>query len=235
MAALPPVGDSREPLALRAGLKGEGGFVVGLAAVAAGAWALLLTGQGGMQMSVAPFLVGWTVMMAAMMLPSVGPLAIVFTRSSRDDAAVVALAFGYLLVWVATGFAALAVVRAVNVEMLGPQAVGAIVALAGAYQLTPLKAACLRRCRSPFDFLMQRWRRGLRGAARLGVEHGFYCVGCCWGLMAVLVGAAAMSPAWAASIALIVFVEKALPRGEAVALALGVVAVVAGVAFAIGS
>jgi len=113
--------------------------VLALAVVAAAAWALLLAGHGEMQMSAVPFLVGWTVMMAAMMLlPSVGPLAIVYYRSSRDHAASAALAIGYLVAWVATGFAALAVVRAVDVEMLSPQAVGAIVALAGAYQLTPL-------------------------------------------------------------------------------------------------
>jgi predicted metal-binding membrane protein len=222
-------------MAARAHLAGEGGFLIALAAVTAGAWALLLTGQREMQMSAAPFLAGWTVMMAAMMLPSVGPLAIVYRRSSHDPAATAALASGYLLVWVATGLAALAVVRAVDVEMLSPQAVGAIVALAGVYQLTPLKTACLWRCRTPFDFLMQRWRRGRRGAVRLGLEHGLYCVGCCWGLMAVLVGAAAMAPAWAALIALIVFVEKILPRGDVAARALGVVAIVAGAAYGIGS
>jgi predicted metal-binding membrane protein len=219
----------------RARPAGEGGFLLALAAVTVGAWALLLTGQRGMEMSPAPFLGGWTVMMAAMMLPSVGPLAIVYRRSSQDAAATAALASGYLLVWVATGFAALLVVRTVDVEMLSPQAVGAIVALAGAYQLTPLKAGCLRRCRSPFDFLMQRWRRGRRGAVRLGLEHGLYCVGCCWGLMAVLVVAAAMAPAWAALIALIVFVEKVVPRGDVAARVLGVVAVVAGTAYGIAS
>jgi predicted metal-binding membrane protein len=211
------------------------GLVLALAAVAGAAWILFLSGQGGMQMRAAPFLAGWTVMMAAMMLPSVSPLAIVYHRSSRDRAGSVALAIGYLLVWVATGIAALAVVRAVDVEMLGPQAVGAIVALAGLYQLTPLKTACLRRCRSPIDFLMQRWRRGRRGALRLGAEHGVYCVGCCWGLMAVLVVAAAMAPVWAALIALIVFAEKVLPWGVTAARALGVVAIVAGAAYAIGS
>jgi predicted metal-binding membrane protein len=211
------------------------GLVLALAAVAGGAWILFLSGQGGMEMRAAPFLAGWTVMMAAMMLPSVSPLAIVYHRSSRDHAGSVALAIGYLLVWVATGIAALAVVRAVDVEMLGPQAVGAIVALAGLYQLTSLKTACLRRCRSPIDFLMQRWRRGRRGALRLGAEHGVYCVGCCWGLMAVLVVAAAMAPVWAALIALIVFAEKVLPWGVTAARVLGVVAIVAGAAYAIGS
>jgi predicted metal-binding membrane protein len=82
---------------------------------------------------------------------------------------------------------------------------------------------------------MQRWRGGRRGAVRLGLEHGLYCVGCCWGLMLVLVGAAAMAPAGAALIALIVFVEKVLPWGVVAARALGVVAVVAGAAYAIGS
>ncbi len=215
----------------------DGGFGDGLAVAvfAAGAWALLLAGGHEMRMSATPFLVGWTVMMAAMMLPSVAPLAIVYHRSSRDPAATVALTTGYLLVWAATGIAALAVVRVIDVGMLGRQAVGGIVALAGAYQLTPLKAACLRRCQTPFDFIMRRWRRGRRGAVRLGLDHGLYCVGCCWGLMAVLIGAAAMSLAGAAVIALIVFVEKALPRGIGVARVLGVLAVVGGVAYAIGS
>ena len=222
-------------MAARARVAREGGFLLALAAVTAGAWALLLTGQRGMEMSPAPFLSGWTVMMAAMMLPSVGPLAIVYRRSSQDAAATAALETGYLLVWVFTGLVALAVGRAVDVEMLSPQAVGAIVAVAGAYQLTPLKTACLRRCRTPVDFLMQRWRRGHRGAVRLGGEHGFYCVGCCWGLMAILVGAAAMSLAWTALIAPIVFVEKVLPRGEVAARVLGVVAIIAGTAYAIGS
>jgi predicted metal-binding membrane protein len=222
-------------VASRAGLSGAGGVLLALAAVTAGAWALLLSGRRGMEMSPAPFLVGWTVMMAAMMLPSVGPLAVVYRRSSRDAGATAALASGYVLVWVATGLGALLAVRAVDVELLSPQAAGAIVALAGAYQLTPLKTTCLRRCRTPFDFLMQRWRRGRRGALRLGVEHGVYCVGCCWGLMAVLVVAAAMAPAWAALIALIVFVEKVVPRGDVAARVLGVVAMVAGTAYVIGS
>ncbi len=165
----------------------DGGFGVGLALAvfAAGAWALLLAGGHEMRMSATPFLVGWTVMMAAMMLPSIAPLAIVYHRSSRDPAATVALT--------------------------------------------------TRRCQTPFDFIMWRWRRGRRGAVRLGLDHGLYCVGCCWGLMAVLIGAAAMSLAGAAVIALIVFVEKALPRGIGVARVLGVLAVAGGVAYAIGS
>ncbi len=93
--------------------------------------------------------------------------------------------------------------------------VAGILAIAAVYQFTPLKQACLRQCRSPLDFLIHRWRGpGAFEALRLGAGHGAYCVGCCWGLMAVLVIAGAMSLLWVVLIALIVFVEKLMPFGE---------------------
>src|SRR2546423_878030 len=96
----------------------------------------------------------------------------------------------------------------------GTVVVGAVLTAAGLYQLTPLKTACLKRCRNPLDFLVTRWRRGSMGALRLGVEHGAYCVGGCWALMAVLVIAGAVSLIWVVAIALVVAGEKLLPWGH---------------------
>jgi predicted metal-binding membrane protein len=155
---------------------------------------------------------------------------LVHRRAGRGTAF---LAAGYLLVWSATGLVAWAVARLVDPMMLSRQAVGAIVVAAGIYQLTPLKGACLQRCRSPLGFLVERWRPGRTGALRLGVAHGVYCVGCCWALMAVLVLAVAMSPWWAAAIAAVVFAEKVLPRGESIARLLAVGLVALGVVTAI--
>jgi predicted metal-binding membrane protein len=109
-----------------------------------------------------------------------------------------------------------------------------VLLVAAAYELTPLKAACLQRCRSPVDFVFVRWRGGRLGALRLGLEHAVYCVGCCWGLMAVLVLAAAMGLAWAAVLAAVVFAQKVLPlprwSSTATAVALAAAALIVEVA-----
>lgn len=196
-----------------------------LLAAAVAAWAALIatSDSAAMEMSAPLFLLAWLMMMAAMMLPSTAPLVLLYRKASRASATALLVA-GYLLVWAAFG----AVVYAAQESFmaatdawpwLGDHAhlgVAAILAVAALYQLTPLKSACLRRCRSPLDFLMQRWRGGARGALRLGVEHGCYCVGCCWMLMAVLVAAGAMSLPWVAAIAAVVAAEKLLPGGERV-------------------
>jgi predicted metal-binding membrane protein len=96
----------------------------------------------------------------------------------------------------------------------GDAAIGAVLVVAGLYQLTPLKTACLKKCRNPLDFLVARWRRGRVGALRLGAEHGAHCVGCCWGLMAVLIVAGAMGLVWVIAIAATVAAEKLLPGGQ---------------------
>jgi predicted metal-binding membrane protein len=106
-------------------------------------------------------------------------------------------------------------------------AVAAILLLAGVYQFTPLKSTCLRACRTPADFLMTHWRRGLSGQLRLGGEHGLYCLGCCWALMALFVGVGAMSLVWAAGIALVVLVEKVRPEGVAFGRIAGAVLIAA--------
>jgi predicted metal-binding membrane protein len=100
---------------------------------------------------------------------------------------------------------------------------------AGVYQLTPLKRACLRRCRSPLGFLRRHGRAGLVGAARTGVVHGAYCLGCCVGLMVVLFAVGVMSVAWMATVAAVILVEKMAPRGESLVGASSVALIAAGV------
>ena len=105
---------------------------------------------------------------------------------------------------------------------LTPVVGGIVVIVAGIYQLTPLKSACLTHCRSPFNFILNHWRGGAPGAMRMGLEHGLYCLGCCWLLMALLFAAGIMSLLWMAAISAFVFVEKLLPAGPWIARASGV-------------
>lgn len=172
----------------------------------------------------ATFVGAWLVMMTAMMLPSAAPMVLLSramaTGSSLMKAAHTAVfVTGYLLVW--GGFGVLVYLAQQTAASLTtalpalreawPFIVAAVVAGAGFYQFTPLKELCLRQCRSPLSFLMERWRPGIVGGLRLGVRHGWYCLGCCWALMAVLVAAGAMGLAWVSLIALVVFAEKLLP------------------------
>jgi predicted metal-binding membrane protein len=141
--------------------------------------------------ALAVFLVGWTVMMTAMMLPSAAPLVLVYGKRGRAR-----LVLGYLFVWAAVGLPVYAIARAFDLMMVPSVAIATVLVVAGAYQFTPLKGACLRACRSPLDF--------------------------CWALMTVLVGAAAMSVTAAALIAGLVFAEKVLPGGEWTARVAGI-------------
>ncbi len=171
-------------------------------------------------MSLPVFLVGWLTMMAAMMLPSTAPLVLLFRRSAPGLATAVLLV-GYLAVWASFG---LVVYVANDLLPLGGGVAGAAaLAMAGLYQLSPFKAACLARCRSPFGFLLERWRAGVLGALRLGAAHGLYRVGCCWALMAVLVVTGSMVLAWVGAIGLVVAAEKVLPAGEVLSRATAVV------------
>ncbi len=167
-----------------------------------------------------PFLGTWTVMMAAMMLPSATPMILLHrlgadgrVRAQLWSAAFVA---GYLVVWASVGIVVWGAGLAAGAIVIPEQravAVAAILLLAGVYQFSPLKSTCLRACRTPADFLLTHWHRGLSGQLRLGVEHGLYCLGCCWALMALFVGVGAMSLVWAAGIAVVVLIEKVLPEG----------------------
>ena len=177
------------------------------------------------------FVIAWAVMMAAMMFPAAAPMLLLFraVHAKRNGAggAVVptwVFAAGYLLVWTAAGAMTWVLIRSISDlagrldtgsrVTWGPLALGAVLIVAGLYQVTPLKRICLDRCRSPFGFVMGHWKEGYRGALRMGVIHGGYCLGCCWALFAVLVAAGVMSLAWMALLTLIVFAEKTLPLGR---------------------
>jgi predicted metal-binding membrane protein len=185
-----------------------------LAGVVATAWAVTAGAPETMDLGPAPFLASWTAMMAAMMLPSAAPLVLIYRRGSTAQSTA-ALATGYLAVWAALG--TLAYLYMQSELMAAPWLVfGA----AGLYQLTPLKTACLHRCRTPVAFLLTRFGRS---PLRLGLEHGVWCAGCCWALMLVLVAAGSMGLGWALGIAAVVFVEKLAPHGQQLARATGIV------------
>jgi predicted metal-binding membrane protein len=171
----------------------------------------------------------WAVMMVAMMLPSVAPVTLLVANIARQRAAkggafgagTALFVLGYLAVWV--GFAALATLLQWGLDEAGLLSdtmalanrlvAAAVLVAAGVYQITPLKEACLRHCRSPFDFLLFHWREGGLGALRSGLGHGAYCLGCCWMLMALLFVGGIMNLVWIAAIALLVLIEKTFPWG----------------------
>ena len=199
----------------------------GLAIITLAAWAALLAGLP--MTDPATFLVAWIVMMAAMMLPSSAPLFLLYRLSagdrSRSELRTLALVAGYLLVWAFVGVIVLIAQRILDAAFdpgSRPLGVAAVFVAAGTYQFTPLKATCLRACQTPADFLVRHWRGGMLGAIRLGVDHGLYCLGCCWALMTLLVAAGGMGLAPVALIALIVLVEKLVPRAIWFSRAVGV-------------
>jgi predicted metal-binding membrane protein len=200
----------------------------------------------------AAFMVAWAVMMAAMMLPAVTPLLLLYRtiagNSMAGNTASIAtwiLVVGYLLIWSTVGVGVYALIRiaghlarqfgTVGDERWAALALGTILAIAGLYQFTPLKHACLRQCQSPFGFIMGHWRSSKSGALRMGVVHGLYCLGCCWALFAVLVAAGVMSLAWMLLLTLVVFAEKVLPYGRRTAYGVGAAFLVLGVLVASGT
>jgi predicted metal-binding membrane protein len=206
----------------------------GLVLVTVAAWIFVIATSGDdmdMMPSAGAYIGSWTLMMAAMMLPSVAPFALLYARGASTSAAPGLLALGYLGVWALVGIPAYALDRALGIEH--PTATAAVLIAAGLYQLSPLKQACLSKCRSPVDFLVQHWRPGLGGAFRLGAHHGAYCLGCCIALMAVLVVAGGMGLAWVAAIALVVAAEKLLPHGPLLGKIGGVGLIAAGIVVAL--
>jgi predicted metal-binding membrane protein len=149
----------------------------------------------------------WTVMMTGMMLPSASPLILLYGAAARRSAQrtatrqTYALAAGYLLAWAAFSLGATALQRVLAslllvspmMEAVNPRVSAILLLAAGVYQWTPLKRACLRQCQSPIGFLMGRWRKGSGGALRMGLEHGTFCVGCCWALMLLLFAGGVMN------------------------------------------
>ena len=188
-------------------------------------------------------LVMWWVMMVAMMLPSAAPMILLVGQVSRRAQAtgkaalpIGWLAAGYCLAWL--GFSALATGLQFALERAGlldgmlmwsldPWLSATLLAACGLYQLTPLKHACLTRCRSPVSFLVGRRRNGIPGALELGVAHGLWCVGCCAALMALLFVGGIMNLIWIAGLALIVLVEKLLPDPRPFSIGTGVLCLAA--------
>ncbi|HEY7687330.1 MAG TPA: DUF2182 domain-containing protein [Dongiaceae bacterium] len=195
----------------------------------------------------------WWTMMVAMMTPSAAPMVLLYARIIRraqqqgkmPPAAVPAAWFvlGYLISWLA--FSAMAVFVQWTLERAGLMHMmmmwsvdrwlsGALLMVAGLYQLSALKDICLRACRSPVDFLSRHWRHGRRGALHLGLAHGLYCIGCCWALMALLFVGGIMNLIWIVGLAIIVFAEKIAPYGRQVSRATGAVLVAAAIYVIVG-
>jgi predicted metal-binding membrane protein len=175
----------------------------------------------------------WSVMMAAMMLPSALPMILAFVHLAARSAEPrhgYAFVAAYLAVWFA--FSALATAAQwvfQSMDWVNPMIVStsklltaALLLIAGVYQFSPLKRVCLASCRTPLAFLLGEWRPGIRGAFAMGVRHGLFCLGCCWALMALLFVGGVMNLAWIAALSIAVAIEKLVPRGELIATILGV-------------
>lgn len=212
-------------------------ILAALLALAAAAWALLVwqwaVADGDMALTMgmgAPlFMAMWVAMMVAMMFPTAAPMILMFARvqanrRERGQAFVPTWVFvsSYLVVWTLFGLLAYGV--AVGAERLADQSAwlsenaarigGGVLIAAGLYQLSPLKRACVAKCRTPLTFIMGSWRDGRAGAFRMGLEHGLYCLGCCWLLFVILFPLGVMNVGAMLLIALLIFAEKSLPLGR---------------------
>jgi len=191
----------------------------------------------------------WAVMMVGMMAGTAAPVLLLFAdaRTERTGRgvplAVLMFGLGYIAVWVGFSVGATlvqwrlheAALLSVAMSASTPRLAGAILIAAGAYQLTPLKFACLTQCRHPLGFLMTHWREGNIGAFRMGLGHGTHCLGCCWALMCVLFVTGVMNLAWVAALSVFVLFEKVGPRGVAVSRLAGTTMIVVGILFLAGT
>ena len=183
-----------------------------------------------------PLFLMWAIMMIAMMLPSALPMILTFTavtrnrqRSGRSYIPVSIFVLGYIAIW--CGFSVVAAIAQWWLHrhaLLSPSMAststwlgGTLLVAAGLFQFTPLKQSCLTHCRGPLEFIMTRWREGRSGAFRMGVEHGAFCTGCCWALMALLFVAGVMNILWIAALTLLVCLEKMLPARAHLSFATG--------------
>jgi predicted metal-binding membrane protein len=236
-------------------LRGQLALVGLLLALALAAWLLTDDRMAGMDSGPGTdlgglgfFVTAWVVMMAAMMFPSIWPMVGVYANVQRrrreggqtaPAGATTLFVIGYLAVWTAAGLVAYALfegLRSLSIDAFswdrgGKYVAGGVLLLAAVYQLTPLKYACLRRCRGPLGFLIESWRDGRVGALRMGFAHGAWCLGCCWALMAALFALGVMSVGWMILVAALIALEKLAPwqwlatRGVAIVLLVLAVAV----------
>jgi len=233
------------------------GLIFGLLLLAAVGWAVTDERMAGMDAGPGTdlgtfgfYVTAWVVMMAAMMFPSIWPMVIMQIRLSagkRERGEQVAAGTtalfvgGYLVAWTAAGvafYALLELGRSLGLGIFswnrgGPYLAGGVILAAAVYQLTPLKDVCLRKCRSPLTFLLTAWRHGRLGALRMGIEHGGWCVGCCWALMAALFALGVMSVGWMVFVAALIAAEKLLPWRVLAYRGIALLLVVLGLAVAI--
>ena len=185
-------------------------------------WTFLLRGMPmrTMEPPLTALVAMWWLMMLAMMLPSATPAVLLYARVRQTRGGDAAIAqpwvflFGYVAVWLVFSIvAALAQSLITDSSMMLHEraAQGAVLVAAGLYQLSPVKSACVSQCRSPGQFISRHWRPGREGAARLGVIHGAYCVGCCWVLMGILFVGGVMNLLWVIGLTVLVAGEKLLP------------------------
>ncbi len=226
------------------------GMLLVLAAIS---WALLIWQSMTMSnqamgltmgMSAIVFIAIWIVMMVAMMFPTAAPMILMFTKiytgkRQQEQAFVPTWVFvsAYLLVWSLCGVVAYPL--AVLIEQLAAQSMwlmenaarlaGVVLVVAGLYQLSPLKDICLSKCRTPLQFILSSWRDGYGGAFRMGLEHGAYCLGCCWLLFVILFPLGIMNIAVMALLTALIYTEKALPIGRQISQFAGVGLIVYGV------
>ena len=192
----------------------------------------------------------WSVMMVAMMTPSASPMILMFSRFNRKQNQQQApflktglFLSGYLIVWIGYSVLATLIQWALHsMALLSPMMVssspvlgGVLLIGAGIFQFTPLKHACLSHCRTPLGFLMNEWQEGNRGALRMGLQHGNYCVGCCWLIMSLLFVAGVMNLLWVATLTAYVLVEKIIPQGHWVGRAIGLLIIGWGLQMIVGA
>ena len=185
----------------------------------------------------------WWVMMIAMMVPSAAPVLLLFAKVTRKNQTITSIltptaifTIAYIFAWGCFSLFATALQWMLDsVGGLSPMLetknlwLGSVILVAaGLWQLTPLKAACLRHCRTPLGFLISRWRNGNIGAFKMGFEHGLYCLGCCWFLMILLFFGGVMNLFWIGGLAIFVLLEKTMPHGNWLGLSFGGILIVSG-------
>ncbi len=204
----------------------------------------------------------WAVMMVAMMTPSATPMLFTFAvvhRRRRESGVAPApgaatpsvtplvptgvFLTGYLLLWSAFSLAATlaqwglhqAALLSPGMSSASPLLGGGLLLAAGAFQWTPLKYACLHRCRTPMGFMTTEWREGYRGALLMGLRHGVYCLGCCWALMSLLFVLGVMNLLWISALAVFVLAEKVMPAGHRIGRSAGLLLLTWGLWLIIGA
>ena len=190
----------------------------------------------------------WAIMMVGMMIPSVAPTVMIYAAIERKAvkqgtpiASTSVFVAGYIAIW--TLFSLVATTAQWGLDqaaLLSPMMVSnsanlgaGLLVSAGIYQWLPLKESCLRHCRSPVEFFATHMRHGTLGALRMGIEHGLFCLGCCWVLMCLLFVGGVMNLLWIAIITLFILFEKVLPAGQVGGRMMGVVMILTGVGFAL--